>query len=60
MIHFSLIQNVWGAVNRFLGCQVLVNEKSQTLFKKRKMLDFTIINFYRLKKGQLLNKLSKT
>ena len=39
-----------------LGCQVIVAEKCQTLFKERKNFGFYYINFNRLKKrGQLLN-----
>ena len=38
------------------GCQVLVTEKAKFCFKKGKILGFYYINFYRLKKGQLLNK----
>ena len=36
-----------------LGCQVLVVEKCQTLFLKKKYFGFYYIKLYRLKKGQL-------
>ena len=38
---------------RVARCLKLKNAK--LCFKKRKIFDFTIINFYKLKKGQLLN-----